>query len=36
MQFRRGFLEAAEPACGFEGTQRIEWRQYPLHSQEFI
>jgi hypothetical protein len=36
VQFRGGFLEAAEPASGLEGTQCIEWGQYPLHSQEFI
>jgi hypothetical protein len=36
VQLRRGLCEAGESASGLEGTQSIEWQQYPLHSQEFI
>ena len=36
VQLRSGLREAAESAGGLEGTQSIEWQQYPLHSQEFV
>jgi hypothetical protein len=36
LQFHSGLREAGESAGGLEGTQSIEWQQYPLHSQEFV
>ena len=36
VQFGGGFLDAAEPAGGLEGAQRIQRGQGPFHSEEFI